>query len=103
LSGYHLLYAVRGDLLARLGRGQEAAAAFTRAAALTANTEQRLLRDRADACVHAGRFLDRAQAARGEQDPRFGHVLEQHAHLLGKLRDRSGGDGIVRVRSNRNR
>jgi predicted RNA polymerase sigma factor len=54
LSDYHLLYAVRGDLLARLGRGREAAVSFSRAAELTANTaEQRHLRDRAKACTHA--------------------------------------------------
>ena len=48
LDGYYLLPAVRGDLLARLGRHQEAAAAFSQAAGLTANSvEQRFLRDRA--------------------------------------------------------
>ena len=52
LLEYHLLHAVRGDLLARLGRNQEAAASFIRAAQLTANVaEQRFLRDRADACT----------------------------------------------------
>jgi RNA polymerase sigma factor (sigma-70 family) len=54
LSDYHLLHAVRGDLLARLGRGREAAVSFSRAAALTTNTaEQRHLRDRANASTHA--------------------------------------------------
>jgi RNA polymerase sigma factor (sigma-70 family) len=52
LNDYHLLYAVRGDLLARLGHGEEAAACFIRAAELTANVaEQRFLRNRADACI----------------------------------------------------
>jgi RNA polymerase sigma factor (sigma-70 family) len=52
LSKYHLLHAVRGDLLARLGRNEEAATAFLEAAELTANiAEQHFLRDRADACV----------------------------------------------------
>ncbi|MET0342029.1 MAG: RNA polymerase sigma factor [Polyangiales bacterium] len=41
LSGYHLLPSVRGDLLARLGRMEEARAEFTRAAALTRNTRER--------------------------------------------------------------
>ncbi len=50
LGSYHLLPAVRADLLARLGRRDEARAELERAASLTANTrEQRLLRDRADA------------------------------------------------------
>jgi len=53
VSHYHLLHAVRGDLLARLGRDHEAATSFLRAAQLTANTaEQRFLRDRADACIN---------------------------------------------------
>jgi RNA polymerase sigma factor (sigma-70 family) len=51
VDNYHLLHAVRGDLLARLGRDQEAATSFIRAADLTANVaEQRFLRDRAEAC-----------------------------------------------------
>lgn len=51
LDGYHLLPAVRGDLLARLGRLDQASAEFERASTLTANTtEQRLLRDRATRC-----------------------------------------------------
>jgi RNA polymerase sigma factor (sigma-70 family) len=50
LAKYHLLPSVRGDLLAKLGRHEEAAREFERAAALTQNArEQRLLRDRAAA------------------------------------------------------
>ncbi|WP_197061064.1 RNA polymerase sigma factor [Microbacterium mangrovi] len=48
IDGYHLLHAVRGDLLARLGRGDEARAEFLRAADLTDNAAERaLLRARA--------------------------------------------------------
>jgi RNA polymerase sigma-70 factor, ECF subfamily len=48
LQGYHLLRAVRGDLLARLGRAREARIEFERAAALTMNeAERRLLLARA--------------------------------------------------------
>jgi RNA polymerase sigma factor (sigma-70 family) len=43
LQGYHLLPAVRGDLLAKLGRGHEARAEFERAAALTRNGRERTL------------------------------------------------------------
>ncbi len=43
LQGYPLLPAVRGDLLARLGRSTEARAEFARAAALTSNARQREL------------------------------------------------------------
>ncbi|MFM2288092.1 MAG: hypothetical protein RL684_1235 [Pseudomonadota bacterium] len=51
LKAYHLLPSVRGDLLAKLGRRDEARAEFERAAALTRNTrEQALLRERAAAC-----------------------------------------------------
>ncbi|WP_053650226.1 DUF6596 domain-containing protein [Streptomyces sp. XY431] len=43
LRGYHLLPSVRGDLLARLGRGTEARAEFERAAGLTRNEREREL------------------------------------------------------------
>lgn len=50
LEAYHLLPSVRGDLLARLGRLEEARAEFERAAALTRNErERRMLLDRAAA------------------------------------------------------
>ncbi|WP_066957093.1 RNA polymerase sigma factor, partial [Streptomyces lushanensis] len=48
LKGYHLLPSVRGDLLERLGRGEEACAEFERAASLTRNAREReLLLERA--------------------------------------------------------
>jgi predicted RNA polymerase sigma factor len=48
LERYHLLHAVRGDLLDKLGRHAEAAAAFGRGALLVQNTPEReLLRRRA--------------------------------------------------------
>ena len=48
LVNYHLLPSVRGDLLARLGRFEEARAEFERAAALTQNAREReLLLERA--------------------------------------------------------
>jgi RNA polymerase sigma-70 factor, ECF subfamily len=50
LQGYHLLPSVRGDLLTKLGRGEEARAEFERAASLTANERERQLSaDRAHA------------------------------------------------------
>ncbi|XNL82899.1 RNA polymerase sigma factor [Actinomadura madurae] len=50
LRDHHLLASVRGDLLARLGRADEARAQFERAAELTRNTpERRVLLDRAAA------------------------------------------------------
>ena len=41
LAAYHLLPSVRGDLLARLGRHDEARREFLRAAAMTRNTRER--------------------------------------------------------------
>ncbi|MFF4099640.1 RNA polymerase sigma factor [Streptomyces sp. NPDC001903] len=43
LRAYHLLPSVRGDLLERLGRGEEARAEFERAASLTHNARERAL------------------------------------------------------------
>jgi predicted RNA polymerase sigma factor len=51
LKNYHLLPSVRGDLLARLGRWDEARVEFEAAAALTRNTRERTL------------LLERARAA----------------------------------------
>jgi RNA polymerase sigma-70 factor (ECF subfamily) len=52
LENYHLLPSVRGDLLAKLGRFDEARAEFARAAALTRNAREReMLLERAAACA----------------------------------------------------
>ena len=52
LQAYHLLPSARGDLLAKLGRFDEARADFERAAALARNSRDReLLLERANACV----------------------------------------------------
>jgi RNA polymerase sigma factor (sigma-70 family) len=52
LQGYHLLPSVRGDLLAKLGRFDQARAEFERAASLTRNERERtLLLERAEACT----------------------------------------------------
>ena len=52
LAGYHLLPAVRGEFLERLGRFEEARFEFERAAALTRNERERgVLSARAAACL----------------------------------------------------
>ena len=52
LKAYHLLPSVRGDLLQKLGRFEEARAEFERAASLTQNTREReFLLNRARACL----------------------------------------------------
>jgi RNA polymerase sigma factor (sigma-70 family) len=52
LRNYHLLPSVRGDLLAKLGRSDEARAEFERAASLTRNVPEReLLLERAATCA----------------------------------------------------
>ena len=51
MRGYHLLPSVRGDLLKKLGRLDEARAEFERAASITRNVREReLLLDRARSC-----------------------------------------------------
>ena len=51
LRGYHLLPSVRGDLLQKLGRIEEACAEFERAASMTRNARERqLLLERARNC-----------------------------------------------------
>jgi RNA polymerase sigma factor (sigma-70 family) len=54
LKAYHLLPSVRGDLLKKLGRFDEARTEFERAASLTRNARERaLLLQRAAACTQA--------------------------------------------------
>ncbi|MFD7430873.1 RNA polymerase sigma factor [Streptomyces sp. NPDC059818] len=56
LEAYHLLPSVRGDLLVRMGRTDEARAEFVRAAELTRNERERaMLLDRATLLDRAGR------------------------------------------------
>lgn len=59
LADYHLLPSVRGDLLARLGRSEEARTEFTRAADLTTNEAEKALLQR--------RAAEQAEAS--EHDP----------------------------------
>ena len=55
LKAYHLLPAVRGDLLRKLGRSEEARVEFERAASLTQNVRERqLLQRRAAECAAEG-------------------------------------------------
>ncbi|MEU6266530.1 sigma-70 family RNA polymerase sigma factor [Saccharopolyspora shandongensis] len=67
LQNYHLLPSVRGDLLARLGRGGEAKPEFERAAALTQNTAERAF------------LLRRAEelAGGGDSGPTLGAAVEE--------------------------
>jgi len=61
LKSYHLLPAVRGDLLRKLGRSKEAGAEFERAASLTENVREReLLQRRAVECAAEGATARRA-------------------------------------------
>ncbi|WP_314248343.1 DUF6596 domain-containing protein [Streptomyces kutzneri] len=94
LRDYHLLPSVRGDLLARLGRHQEARLEFHRAAALTRNAAERaFLERRADAISGtdpAGPTLGEAARdflARGELDAAtvrsYGQTLRRLCLTLG--------------------
>ncbi|MER5353745.1 DUF6596 domain-containing protein [Kitasatospora sp. NPDC002551] len=67
LRGYHLLPGVRGDLLARLGRGAEARAEFERAAGLTRNVRERelLLAKAAEAAEAAAARADEGRGVEG--------------------------------------
>ena len=46
LKDYHLLPGVRGDLLEKLGRGEEAACEFRRAAGMTSNAQEKSILER---------------------------------------------------------
>jgi RNA polymerase sigma factor (sigma-70 family) len=62
MRDYHLMPTVRADLLARLGRTDEARAEYERAASLARNTRERaLLLRRADACASPSRDLGHSE------------------------------------------
>ena len=64
LSRYHLMPAVRGDLLAKVGRFDEAKAEFERAASMTTNVRERgVLLERARRCGPSARPLDPSSPA----------------------------------------
>jgi len=65
LEDYHLLPSVRGDLLARLGRDEEARAEFERAAAMTQNeAERELLQRRASGSAGSAESAESAGSNR---------------------------------------
>jgi RNA polymerase sigma factor (sigma-70 family) len=71
LRSYHLLPSVRGDLLKKLGRLDEARIEFERAASLTGNERERaLLLKRAAACAGESERLPQATASRRAPFPR---------------------------------
>ena len=70
LQEYHLLPSVRGDLLFKLGRFEEAGAAFESAASMARNERERdLLLQRAEACRASTRLRDASAACEGEALP----------------------------------
>jgi len=76
LDRYHLLHSVRGDLLAKLDRHEEAAAAFERAATLAQNEPERALTRRRAAESRARAALTHG----GGSPPRgWGHPEHQDA------------------------
>jgi RNA polymerase sigma factor (sigma-70 family) len=63
LKTYHLLPSVRGDLLSKLDRNEEACTEFERAASLTRNAREReLLLNRARSCAEAHRQASHASS-----------------------------------------
>ena len=69
LTAYHLLPSVRGDLLVKLGRRDEARTEFERAAALTGNERERaLLTERAAACTEVSAGVTATRADSGGND-----------------------------------
>ncbi|MDP9794352.1 RNA polymerase sigma factor (sigma-70 family) [Catenuloplanes nepalensis] len=96
LRDYHLLPAVRGDLLARLGRHAEARTELRRAAALTRNrAEAAYLRGRADGLpaddqdLRGGTVGERAAEFLARHDA---STRRSYAQTLGRLRRALGDD-----------
>jgi predicted RNA polymerase sigma factor len=70
LKNYHLLPSVRGDLLAKLNRKDEARVEFERAAALTRNTREcELLMERARSCADDSNVVVTAENNKAGSEP----------------------------------
>ena len=94
LRGYHLVPSVRGDLLTKLGRAEEARAEFERAAALTRNERERELSAERARAAPSDSAVPEAQAEhdqggerRHEEPARMGRPAGQPGRY-----DRDGGD-----------
>lgn len=103
LGGYHRLPSVRGDLLARLGRHEEARREFERAAALTRNVPERtVLLERAAACADAAAAVRAAPGGTvtlGEAADDFlaredldAATVRSYGQTMGRLRREIGDD-----------
>ena len=86
LAGYGLLPAVRGDLLARLGRVRDARREFEAAAALTANERERtlLLARAAAASASESATTEPTAPASAENAPSEPHAVPDH-HETGEV------------------
>ncbi|WSS09211.1 tyrosine-type recombinase/integrase [Microbispora sp. NBC_01189] len=92
LAGYHLLPAVRGDLLARLGRRDEARAEFERAASLTRNAPEREVLLRRAATCSGGVVLGEAVRAFLARPGLTAGTLRSYGQTLSRLCLRLGAD-----------
>ncbi|WSC99851.1 RNA polymerase sigma factor [Streptosporangium sp. NBC_01755] len=98
LEGYHRVPSVRGDLLARLGRHEEARREFERAAALTLNVPERtILLERAAACADAatpGTAVTLAEAATAflARDDLDAATVRSYGQTMSRLRRDLGDD-----------
>ncbi|GAA4232412.1 hypothetical protein GCM10023075_46420 [Streptosporangium album] len=102
LQGYHRLPSVRGDLLVRLGRHEEARREFERAAALTLNMPERaVLLARAAACAGAatretGVTLADAAGAFLSRDDLDAATVRSYGQTMSRLRRDLGDDAPLR-------
>nr|WP_248965978.1 sigma-70 family RNA polymerase sigma factor [Sphaerisporangium perillae] len=100
LKGYHRLPSVRGDLLARLGRHDEARREFERAADLTLNLPERaILLERAAACADTaeatpGTAVTLAEAASAflARDDLDAATVRSYGQTMSRLRRGLGDD-----------
>ena len=95
LRDYHLLPGVRGDLLLRLGRGEEARREFERAALLTRNTAERAYLTRRAEAIPVG-----ATPAEDASTPTFGEAIDAFLaqDRLAPATARSYGQTLWRLR-----
>ena len=83
LDGYHLFHATRADLLRRLGRHDEAAAAYDAALALAANDAERRFLDTRMAALRERYTARSPSPIHDELSPAAGTPIQSPAHGVG--------------------
>ena len=84
LDGYHLFHSIRADLLRRLGRTAEAAAAYEAAIAPTENVSERTFLERRRRGAHPQSMTESGSSSSGARSGRGGRIRSVESFACGR-------------------